>query len=110
MCIIKNPAALAAVELSPLWDLIIRERKHTNINKVVGLSWDWVGGKNFFMCFFGVISYGGEKTHKQNPHQIPGQSPEDFTCFFLYVFLSKLCFLSALRSCMPVLLGHQPEG
>ena len=38
------------------------KKKHININKVAGLSRDWVGGKNLFMCFFvQVISYGEEK-------------------------------------------------
>ena len=43
--------------------------KHININTLAGLSRDWVGAKNMFMCvcfFLGVIPYGGEKIHKQN--------------------------------------------
>ena len=62
------------------------KKKHININKFSGLSRDWVGAKNLFMCFFRVIPYGGEKTHKQNPPQIPGQSRENF----VYV-ISSLC-------------------
>ena len=28
------------------------KKKHININKFAGLSRDWVGAKNVFMCFF----------------------------------------------------------
>ena len=49
------------------------KEKHININKYAGLSRDWVGAEKLFMCFFGVIPYGGEKTHKQiPPPRIPG--------------------------------------
>ena len=51
--------------------LVSGKEKHININKFGGLSRDWVGGKNLFMCFLWVIPYGGEKTHKQNPPQNP---------------------------------------
>ena len=34
------------------------KKKHININKFAGLSRDWVGAKNLFMCFFRVIPYG----------------------------------------------------
>ena len=37
------------------------KKKHININKFAGLSRDWVGAKNLFMCFFRAIPYGGEK-------------------------------------------------
>ena len=51
------------------------KKKHININKFAGLSRDWVGAKNLFMCFFRVIPYGGEKTHKQNSPKNPGTIP-----------------------------------
>ena len=41
------------------------KQKHININKFAGLSRDWVGAENLFMCSFRVIPCGGEKTHKQ---------------------------------------------
>ena len=70
---------------------LLRERKkHININKFAGLSRDWVGAKKLFMCFFRVIPYGGEKTHKQNSPKIPGQSRENF----VYVFCSLCVFFS----------------
>ena len=37
---------------------------------------------------FGVIPYGGENTHKQNPPKIPGQSRESV----VFVFFSSLVF------------------
>ena len=50
-----------------------------NINKFGGLSQDWVGGKNLFVCFGGFIPYGGEKNHINNIlPKIPGQSREHF--------------------------------
>ena len=51
------------------------KKKHININKFAGLSWVWVGGKILLMCFFWVIPYGGEKTHKHNPPKNPGTVP-----------------------------------
>ena len=54
------------------------------MNKFAGLSRDWVGAKILFMCFFGVIPYGGEKHINKVPPKIPGQSREHF----LYVFFS----------------------
>ena len=64
------------------------KKKHININKLAGLSRDWGGAKNLFMCFFRVIPYGGEKTHKQNPPTKSRDNPVKilFTCFVLYVF------------------------
>ena len=55
------------------------------VNRFGGLSRDWVGGK--FTYFFGVIPYGGEKAHKQNPQQISGQSPENFVYEFFVLRL-----------------------
>ena len=58
----------------------LRERKK-RINKCAGLSWDWVGGKKLFMCFFSGHSLWGEKINK-----IPPTIPENFVyVFFLYV-------------------------
>ena len=64
------------------------KEKHIKINKFAGLSRDWVGVTNLFMCFFRVIPYGGRKTHKQNSPQIPGRSREKF----VYVFFSLCVF------------------
>ena len=85
--------------------LIFREsKKHRNINKVAGLSRDWVGAKNLFMCFLFRSFLMGEKKHiNKIPPKIPGQSRENFvTCFYFYVFFSLpryepslLCVLSA---------------
>ena len=41
---------------------IQEKKKHININKFAGLSQDWGGAKNLFMCFFRVIPYGGKNT------------------------------------------------
>ena len=73
-------------------------KKHININKFAGLSRDWVGAKNLFMCFFRVIPFGGEKTHKQNSPQKSWDNPVKilFTCFFLYVFFFAPYTLRAL--------------
>ena len=70
-------------------NLIQGKKKHININKFAGLSRDWAGAKILFMCFFGVIPYGGEKTHKQSPPQNPGTIPWKFCLrvFSLCVFL-----------------------
>ena len=70
------------------WDFS-GKKKHININKFAGLSRDWVGAKNLFMCFFRVIPYGGEKHINKIPPKIPGQSRENF----VYVFFS-LCVFS----------------
>ena len=70
--------------------LLQGKKKHININKFAGLSRDWVGAKNVFMCFFRAISYGGEKTHKQNSPKIPGQSRGNF----VYVFCSLCVFFA----------------
>ena len=69
------------------------KKKHININNFAGLSRDWVGAKNLFMCFFfRAIPYGGEKTHKQNSPQNPGTIPGKFCLrgFVLYVFFRSL--------------------
>ena len=65
------------------------KKKDININKFAGLSRDWVGAKNSFMCFFRAIPHGGEKTHKQNSPKNPGTIPGKlclrvlfFMCFF----------------------------
>ena len=41
----------------------VRERKHININKFAGLSWDWVGGN----LFFSGHSLWGREKNKLNP-------------------------------------------
>ena len=66
---------------------------HININKLGGLSQGWVGGSILFMFFFlGVIPYGGESAHKQNPQNIWGQSGEWFV-FQLFSFCSVVVIL-----------------
>ena len=66
-----------------------RERKkHTNINKFAGLSWDWVGAKILFVCFFGSFLMGEKKHINKITPKIPGQSREDF----VYVFLCLCVF------------------
>ena len=53
------------------------------------------------MFLLGVISYGGEETHKQNPPpQIPGQSREKS----VYVFFFSLVFFT------PKSPGKAPRG
>ena len=37
------------------------KEKHININKFAGLSRDWVGAENLFMCFFSGHSLWGRK-------------------------------------------------
>ena len=66
------------------------KEKHININKFAGLSRDWVGPKNLFMCFFLVIPHGGEKHINKIPPKIPGQSREKF----IYVFFSLCVFFA----------------
>ena len=68
-----------------------RERKTHKHKQICGIVPGLGGCQKLFMCFFRVIPYGGEKTHKQNPP--PPKSRDNpvefmFTCFFLYVFLS----------------------
>ena len=65
------------------------KKKHININKFAGLSRDWVGAKNLFMCFFGSFLMGEKKHINKIPPKIPGQSRETF----VYVFCS-LCVFS----------------
>ena len=66
------------------------KKKHININKFAGLSWDWVGAENLFMCFFGSFLMGENKHINKIPPQIPGQSRE----IFVYVFLSLCVFFA----------------
>ena len=65
-------------------------KKH--INKCAGLCRDWVGGKNLFCCFWGVIPYGGEKHINKIPLIIPGQSLEILVCMYF-----SLCVVFAPR-------------
>ena len=61
------------------------KKQHIKINKFAGLSQDWVGAKNLFMCFIRSFLVGEKKTHKQTP---PPQKSRDnpgkclFMCFF----------------------------
>ena len=61
------------------------------MNKFAGLSWDWVGAKTLFMCFYRVIPYGWEKHINKIPPQSPGTIPWNVCLrgFFLYVFFSS---------------------
>ena len=56
--------------LSVIFLMCLRKEKHININKFAGLSGDWVGVKNLFMCFCGFIPYGEKTKHKTNPGTI----------------------------------------
>ena len=40
-----------------------KEKAHININEFGGLSWDWVGGRILFMCFWWSFLRGGENTY-----------------------------------------------
>ena len=63
------------------------KKKHININKLAGLSRDWVGAKILFMCFLGHSLWGRKNHINKFPPKIPGQSREIFIyMFFLYVF------------------------
>ena len=62
------------------------KEKHININKFAGLSRDWVGAKNLFMCFFGSFLMGEKKHINKIQKKKAGQSREHF----VYVFFS-LC-------------------
>ena len=55
------PISVPPIKRIPTKHLNQRKKKHININKFAGLSWDWVGGKNMFMCFFGGSFLAGEK-------------------------------------------------
>ena len=69
------------------WEFSQGKKKHININKFAGLSRDWVGAKNLFMCFFRVIPYGGEKHTNKIPPKSRDNPREKFVyVFFLYVF------------------------
>ena len=81
------------------------KKKHININKFAGLSRDWVGAKNLFMCFlFWVNPYGGEKHIDIFPPEILGQSRENF----VYVFFSLCVFFRCLTE--EVLAGWWGES
>ena len=64
------------------------KKKHININKFAGLSRDWLGAKNLFMCFFGSFLMGEKKHINKIPPKIPGQSRENY----VYVFFSFFFF------------------
>ena len=67
------------------------KKKHININKFAGLSRDWVGAENLFLCFFFGSFLMGEKKHiNKIPPKIPGQSRE----IFVYVFFSLCVFFA----------------
>ena len=70
----------------------LRKHKTHKHNKFAGLSRDWVGAQNLFMCFFcSGHSLWGRKAHKQNPpKKIRGQSRDNF----VYVFYSFCVFFS----------------
>ena len=78
---------LRAEKLRADFSFPIRERKkHVNINKGGGLSWDWVGGKTC-LCVFGVIPYGQANTSAKfcrKSQDIP--SKHVFMCFILRCF------------------------
>ena len=66
-----------------LW-VTLSERKRININRFAGLSWD--GAKEIVYVFFvGGSFLMAEKTYKQNPPQIPGQS-RDIVMYVLVCF------------------------
>ena len=52
------------------------KEKYININKIAGLSRDWVGDKILFMCFFKSVLMG-EKKHINRipPQKNPGTIP-----------------------------------
>ena len=90
----------------------IRERKNISINKFLGLSWEWVGGKRLFMCFFSGHSLWGRKSTKTKSPPNCGIIPWNFcscvfsfTCFFLFPslgFPQKGAFVKAgLRRMCP---------
>ena len=65
------------------------KKEHININKWAGLSWDWVGGKDLFICFFGSFLMG----EKKHINKIPPKSQDNpvkhlFTCFFFMCFFA----------------------
>ena len=63
-----------------------KEKTHKQFTNLRDCPGTGGGAKNVFMCFFRVIPYGGEKTHKQNPPQNPGTIPWKFClCVFLFI-------------------------
>ena len=80
---------------------LLQGEKHININKCAGLSQDWVGGQNIFMCFFSGHSLWGRKKHIDKvPPKIPKQSREKS----VYV-LFALCVFFTPNFCEPPILG-----
>ena len=72
-------------KMAPLKRPVIRKRKkHVNINKCGRLSGTGWVPKSCLCVLFEVIPCGGERTHKQNPQKIPGQSQENFVYVFFY--------------------------
>ena len=65
-------------------NIYLGERKTHKHKQICGIVPGLDGRQKFVYMFFcsGIIPYGGEKAHKQNPPRIPGQSREMlFTCF-----------------------------
>ena len=70
--------------------IIQGKKKHVNINKFAGLSRDWVGAKNLFMCFFGSFLMG----EKKHINKIPPKSRDNPVKFCLRVFFFMCFFFS----------------
>ena len=67
-----------------------RERKkHININKLAGLSRDWVGAKNLFMCF---VFFGSFPMAEKDTQEKFSKNPGTIPCKFVYVFFFFMCF------------------
>ena len=75
------------------------KNKHININKSAGLSRDWVGGKKYDFVFRGVIPYGGEKTHKQNPPKSRDNPVKSLYVFLFGGFFAPKSDIRAAMSC-----------
>ena len=88
--VVKRPGVLSKIQMLNLVLGVGVFSLLPNINKFAGLSRDWVGGKNLFMCFLGVIPCGGEKTHKQNPPQNSGTIPWKL-CLRVFFFMCFFC-------------------
>ena len=67
-----------------------KEKTHKH-KQICGIVLGLGGWQNFVYVFFrSFLNYEGEKTHKQNPPKIPGQSRENSVYVFsLYVFFSQ---------------------